>query len=75
MPTKVKKSAENITSRLKLVMKSGKFTLGVRSTLKVRNKREEVYVLCLGGSEAFAAAVNERPDERGRRLHAWLLQQ
>ena len=37
---KQKKAAENITSRLNLVMKSGKYTLGLRSTLKVRDKNE-----------------------------------
>ena len=31
---KTKKSQENINSRLALVMKSGKFTLGLKTTLK-----------------------------------------
>jgi large subunit ribosomal protein L30e len=31
---KVKKSQENINSRLALVMKSGKYTLGYKTTLK-----------------------------------------
>jgi ribosomal protein L30E len=33
-PKKSKKAAESINSRLALVMKSGKFTLGYKSTLK-----------------------------------------
>eukprot|EP00457_Paulinella_chromatophora_P020547 gb/GEZN01022616.1/.p1 GENE.gb/GEZN01022616.1/~~gb/GEZN01022616.1/.p1 ORF type:complete len:113 (-),score=25.06 gb/GEZN01022616.1/:205-543(-) len=34
MATKKKKAMESINSRLKLVMKSGKYTLGYKSTLK-----------------------------------------
>lgn len=43
---KSKKSIESINSRLALVMKSGKFTLGYKSTLKtIRNGKGGVIIL------------------------------
>ncbi len=43
---KVKKNVENINSRLSLVMKSGKTTLGYKSTLKtLRNGKSKLVIL------------------------------
>ncbi|KAJ3257094.1 60S ribosomal protein L30 [Terramyces sp. JEL0728] len=43
---KVKKSVDNINSRLSLVMKSGKTTLGYKSTLKtLRNGKSKLVIL------------------------------
>lgn len=44
---KVKKSAESINSRLALVMKSGKYTLGYKSTLKtLRSGKSKLVIIC-----------------------------
>uniref|UniRef100_A0A6U4SJ86 Ribosomal protein eL8/eL30/eS12/Gadd45 domain-containing protein n=1 Tax=Hemiselmis andersenii TaxID=464988 RepID=A0A6U4SJ86_HEMAN len=47
-PTKkVKKNAESINSRLALVMKSGKYTLGYKSTLKtLRSGKSKLVIIC-----------------------------
>ena len=42
-----KKAAESVGSRLSLVMKSGKYTLGYRSTLKsLRGGKSKLVILC-----------------------------
>jgi large subunit ribosomal protein L30e len=47
MPKKVKASAESINSRLALVMKSGKYTLGYKSTLKtLRSGKSKLVIIC-----------------------------
>ena len=44
---KIKKSAESINSRLALVMKSGKYTLGYKSTLKtLRSGKSKLVIIC-----------------------------
>jgi len=43
---KTKKAMESINSRLALVMKSGKFTIGVRSTLKtIRQGKSKLIII------------------------------
>lgn len=43
----VKKNAESIHSRLALVMKSGKYTLGYKSTLKtLRSGKSKLVIIC-----------------------------
>merc|ERR1712137_1101366 len=50
-PTKkVKKSAENINSRLALTIKSGKYTLGYKSTLKNMRSGKAKLVLVSGNT-------------------------
>mmetsp|Transcript_46859 Transcript_46859/g.124699 ORF Transcript_46859/g.124699 Transcript_46859/m.124699 type:complete len:113 (+) Transcript_46859:40-378(+) len=45
-PKKVKKTAETINSRLALVMKSGKYTLGYKSTLKtLRSGKSKLVII------------------------------
>ena len=45
-PKKVKKTAESINSRLALVMKSGKYTLGYKSTLKtLRSGKSKLIII------------------------------
>jgi large subunit ribosomal protein L30e len=45
-PKKVKKTAESINSRLALVMKSGKYTLGYKSTLKtLRSGKSKLVII------------------------------
>ncbi|KAJ4303617.1 60S ribosomal protein L30 [Kalmusia sp. IMI 367209] len=45
-PKKAKKSADTINSRLALVMKSGKVTLGYKSTLKsLRNGKAKLVII------------------------------
>ncbi|KAJ3091163.1 60S ribosomal protein L30 [Quaeritorhiza haematococci] len=45
-PKKSKKSIESINSRLALVMKSGKYTLGYKSTLKtLRNGKAKLVII------------------------------
>ena len=77
---KQKKAAENITSRLNLVMKSGKYTLGLRSTLKVRDKNEGeggvdacmwVWVCVLGGRRCSLQRCVKKT-RASRRMHALL---
>mmetsp|Transcript_23138 Transcript_23138/g.54995 ORF Transcript_23138/g.54995 Transcript_23138/m.54995 type:complete len:112 (-) Transcript_23138:47-382(-) len=47
MPKKSKSTAENINSRLALVMKSGKYTLGHKSTLKtLRSGKSKLVIIC-----------------------------
>jgi large subunit ribosomal protein L30e len=47
MPKKAKSSAESINSRLALVMKSGKYTLGYKSTLKtLRSGKSKLVIIC-----------------------------
>jgi len=42
-----KKAAESVGSRLSLVMKSGKYTLGYRSTLKsLRSGKSKLVIIC-----------------------------
>ncbi|CAG8738236.1 3266_t:CDS:2 [Gigaspora margarita] len=55
---KSKKSAESINSRLQLVMKSGKYTLGYKSTLKTLRQgkgagAKSVFVFGLGKDNPF----------------------
>ncbi|KAF0492459.1 60S ribosomal protein [Gigaspora margarita] len=45
---KSKKSAESINSRLQLVMKSGKYTLGYKSTLKTLRQGKAKLVIISG---------------------------
>ncbi|PGH18994.1 60S ribosomal protein L30 [Helicocarpus griseus UAMH5409] len=47
---KVKKSADNISSRLALVMKSGKVTLGYKSTLKSLRSGKAKLVIIAGNT-------------------------
>nr|CAG8606543.1 1328_t:CDS:2 [Entrophospora candida]CAG8665247.1 12148_t:CDS:2 [Entrophospora candida] len=42
---KSKKATESINSRLALVMKSGKYTLGYKSTLKTLRQGKEYYAM------------------------------
>lgn len=42
---KSKKSTESINSRLALVMKSGKYTLGYKSTLKTLRQGKGMYLI------------------------------
>eukprot|EP01098_Paradermamoeba_levis_P009822 TRINITY_DN410_c0_g2_i3.p1 TRINITY_DN410_c0_g2~~TRINITY_DN410_c0_g2_i3.p1 ORF type:complete len:114 (-),score=41.66 TRINITY_DN410_c0_g2_i3:115-456(-) len=44
-PKKQKKTQEGINSRLQLVMKSGKYTLGLKSTLKTLRKGKAKLVI------------------------------
>ena len=44
-PKKVKKSAENINARLALVMKSGKYCLGLKETLKTLRQGKSKLVI------------------------------
>merc|ERR1719321_1528845 len=44
-PKKAKKAAESINSRLQLVVKSGKYTLGIKSTLKALRQAKAKLVL------------------------------
>ena len=45
-PKKIKKTAESINSRLALVMKSGKYTLGYKSTLKtLRSGKSKLVII------------------------------
>ncbi|KXS13477.1 L30e-like protein [Gonapodya prolifera JEL478] len=46
--SKSKKSAESINSRLALVMKSGKYTLGYKSTLKTLRQGKSKLVIISG---------------------------
>ena len=47
MPKKAKAAAESINSRLALVMKSGKYTLGYKSTLKtLRSGKSKLVIIC-----------------------------
>ena len=47
MPKKAKQNAESINSRLALVMKSGKYTLGYKSTLKtLRSGKSKLVIIC-----------------------------
>jgi len=47
MPKKAKSAAESINSRLALVMKSGKYTLGYKSTLKtLRSGKSKLVIIC-----------------------------
>ena len=47
MPKKAKASSESINSRLALVMKSGKYTLGYKSTLKtLRSGKSKLVIIC-----------------------------
>ena len=46
MPKKAKAAAESINSRLALVMKSGKYTLGYKSTLKtLRSGKSKLVII------------------------------
>ena len=46
MPKKAKANAESINSRLALVMKSGKYTLGYKSTLKtLRSGKSKLVII------------------------------
>ena len=46
MPKKTKSKGDNINSRLQLVMKSGKYTLGYRSTLKsLRSGKSKLIII------------------------------
>ncbi|KAH8921340.1 cytosolic large ribosomal subunit protein L30 [Atractiella rhizophila] len=47
-PKKVKKSTENINSKLALVVKSGKYSLGYKSTLKHMRSGKAKLVLIAG---------------------------
>ncbi|GAA5966656.1 hypothetical protein JCM8115_000237 [Rhodotorula mucilaginosa] len=47
---KVKKSADNINARLALVIKSGKYTLGYKSTLKAMRSGKSKLVLISGNT-------------------------
>lgn len=47
---KVKKSADNINSRLALVIKSGKYALGYKSTLKAMRSGKSKLVLISGNT-------------------------
>jgi len=47
---KTKKSAESINSRLALVMKSGKYTLGYKSTLKTLRSGKAKLVIISGNT-------------------------
>ncbi|KAK2744480.1 60S ribosomal protein L30 [Onygenales sp. PD_40] len=49
-PKKAKKNAENINSRLALVMKSGKVTLGYKSTLKALRSGKAKLVIIAGNT-------------------------
>lgn len=64
-PTNVKskKNAESINSRLQLVTKSGKYTLGYKTTLKTvrQGKGKSLFIIsffCLGGTGAFLSKKN-----------------
>jgi len=47
MPKKAKGNSESINSRLALVMKSGKYTLGYKSTLKtLRSGKSKLVIIC-----------------------------
>ena len=47
MPKKGKNQTESINSRLALVMKSGKYTLGYKSTLKtLRSGKSKLVIIC-----------------------------
>ena len=47
MPKKAKAASESINSRLALVMKSGKYTLGYKSTLKtLRSGKSKLVIIC-----------------------------
>ena len=47
MPKKAKQNAESINSRLALVMKSGKYTRGYKSTLKtLRSGKSKLVIIC-----------------------------
>merc|ERR1712006_53043 len=47
MPKKAKAAVESINSRLALVMKSGKYTLGYKSTLKtLRSGKSKLVIIC-----------------------------
>ncbi|KAJ1492278.1 50S ribosomal protein L30e-like protein [Baffinella frigidus] len=47
MPKKGKNQQESINSRLALVMKSGKYTLGYKSTLKtLRSGKSKLVIIC-----------------------------
>ncbi|EKX45675.1 large subunit ribosomal protein L30e, cytoplasmic [Guillardia theta CCMP2712] len=47
MPKKGKTAQESINSRLALVMKSGKYTLGYKSTLKtLRSGKSKLVIIC-----------------------------
>ncbi|OAX79007.1 60S ribosomal protein [Emergomyces africanus] len=49
-PKKAKKNADNINSRLALVMKSGKVTLGYKSTLKSLRSGKAKLVIIAGNT-------------------------
>lgn len=50
MAPKTKKNADNLSSRLALVMKSGKVTLGYKSTLKSLRNGKAKLVLIAGNT-------------------------
>jgi large subunit ribosomal protein L30e len=59
--SKSKKNMESINSRLALVMKSGKYTLGYKSTLKsIRQGKGESRLV---GQDSFGAGRCPRPSD------------
>lgn len=74
---KSKKSVESINSRLSLVMKSGKYTLGYKTTLKtLRNGKVREDVLCRvapgpGVASALCGAPPILPPSHSRCRPSW----
>merc|ERR1739845_261250 len=53
MVKKAKKTTDNINSRLQLVMKSGKYTLGYKSTLKTLRSSKSKLILIANNAPAL----------------------